>query len=159
MPLVNGMDAQSAQIGSSRPSPTGRPARWVGLFIAGYLLIQVLLPLRYYFGKSADERFAWRMFSYEGMHRCKPSAWEVVEQDGRRTVKRLELGAMLFSLRLEQKRPEVVAKFMRWRCEQPGVVQVRVMFRCTTPGGERLDPTVYWMDRGDSVVRQGEAAP
>ncbi|MCB9791826.1 MAG: hypothetical protein H6741_03780 [Alphaproteobacteria bacterium] len=42
------------------------------LFAGGLLLLQALLPLRYYTGTSDiyDERFAWRMFSPVRMLRC-----------------------------------------------------------------------------------------
>ena len=48
------------------------------LFIAAFLLSQLLLPLRWYAlrdpGDPCDERFAWRMFSPERMVRCSAQA-------------------------------------------------------------------------------------
>jgi hypothetical protein len=48
------------------------------LFIAAFLLSQLLLPLRWYALREADdpfdERFAWRMFSPERMVRCSANA-------------------------------------------------------------------------------------
>lgn len=139
----------------SQPSPVA--ARWVGIFIVVYILFQLLAPLRYYLAApTSDERFAWRMFSYQGMHKCVASASEVIEQQGKRAVQSLDLGAVSLGYRLENNRPEVVAKFMRWRCEQPGVVQVRFVVRCTSPSGEKLEPRHYWMDRSDLIVREGK---
>ena len=48
------------------------------LFIAAFLLSQLLLPLRWYAARDPhdpyDERFAWRMFSPERMVRCSATA-------------------------------------------------------------------------------------
>jgi hypothetical protein len=48
------------------------------LFIAAFLVSQLLLPLRWYLlrdpGDPFDERFAWRMFSPERMVRCSAQA-------------------------------------------------------------------------------------
>lgn len=47
---------------------------WRGRFIAAFVLIQLLLPLRYYVAHRDphDERFAWRMFSPMRMATCSP---------------------------------------------------------------------------------------
>lgn len=46
---------------------------WRGRFVVGFLLVQMLLPLRYYVAHRDphDERFAWRMFSPMRMTRCE----------------------------------------------------------------------------------------
>lgn len=48
---------------------------WRGRFILAFLLVQLLLPLRYYIAHRDphDERFAWRMFSPIRMAQCSPS--------------------------------------------------------------------------------------
>jgi hypothetical protein len=48
---------------------------WRGRFIVAFLLVQLLLPLRYYIAHRDphDERFAWRMFSPIRMAQCTPS--------------------------------------------------------------------------------------
>ena len=145
-------------INLSPPSqPPARVARWVGVFIAVYIVIQLLAPLRYYLqAPTPDERFAWRMFSYQGMHKCVASASEVVERQGKRSVQPLDLKALSLGFDLDHNRPAVVAKFMRWRCEQPGVVQVRFSVRCTSPSGEPVAPKHYHMNKSDMIVREGE---
>ena len=78
--------------------------RWPGLFIAGFLALQLLLPLDYYLARRDrhDERFAWRMFSSTRMVRCTLAmtvddqavdlnrefheAWLALAARGRRTV-------------------------------------------------------------------------
>lgn len=47
---------------------------WRGGFIVVFLLVQLLLPLRYYIHHRDphDERFAWRMFSPIRMVQCTP---------------------------------------------------------------------------------------
>ncbi len=49
-------------------------ATWRGRFILAFVLVQLLLPLRYYAANRDphDERFAWRMFSPMRMTRCTP---------------------------------------------------------------------------------------
>ena len=48
-------------------------ATWRGRFIAVFVLVQLLLPLHYYFARKDphDERFAWRMFSPMRMAKCR----------------------------------------------------------------------------------------
>ena len=43
-----------------------------GALITAFVLLQLLLPLRYYLGRQDqnDERFAWRMFSSKRMMTC-----------------------------------------------------------------------------------------
>jgi hypothetical protein len=60
---------------------------WRGRFIVGFLLVQLLLPLRYYIHNRDphDERFAWRMFSPIRMVQCAPRfmvAGKVVDPRG-----------------------------------------------------------------------------
>jgi len=48
---------------------------WQGRVILGVLVVQLVLPLRYYLPTNRDqhdERFAWRMFSPMRMVRCEP---------------------------------------------------------------------------------------
>jgi hypothetical protein len=47
---------------------------WKGRVIAGFVLVQLLLPLHYYTVRrdKHDERFSWRMFSSMRMLRCEP---------------------------------------------------------------------------------------
>jgi hypothetical protein len=74
------------------------------LFIAGFLLVQVALPLFWYLGGSdpADTRFAWRMFARQDAATCRGgfardgvpvdlgrelgAAWVADVYDGRRVV-------------------------------------------------------------------------
>ena len=44
-------------------APTGRARHFVSGFIALFLLLQLLVPLRYCLGGETDERFCWCMFS------------------------------------------------------------------------------------------------
>lgn len=76
------------------------------IFIHVFLAVQLILPLSYYLWRQDrnDERFAWRMFSYERMVNCSPQffvgdsqrpfglhskfhdAWVSAAQRGRRQV-------------------------------------------------------------------------
>ncbi len=49
-------------------------ATWRGRFIVAFVLVQLLLPLHYYWARRDphDERFAWRMFSPMRMAKCTP---------------------------------------------------------------------------------------
>ena len=80
-----------------------RPA-WPHAFIAGFVALQLLLPLHYYLLRrdEHDERFAWRMFSSTRSLACdvelrvddRPielgrefhDAWIAIAQRGRRAV-------------------------------------------------------------------------
>jgi hypothetical protein len=50
------------------------------LLIGAYLVVQLLLPLRYYLGLAPerDERFAWRMFSSVRLQQCTLQLFELV---------------------------------------------------------------------------------
>lgn len=78
--------------------------RWPHAFIAGFLAVQLALPLTYYLARrdEHDERFAWRMFSSIRMVSCQVDvrvgdapvelnrqfhdAWIALAQRGRRNV-------------------------------------------------------------------------
>jgi hypothetical protein len=86
------------------------------LLIAGFLLLQVALPLRYYLGDdSHDERFAWRMFSPVQMTRC---SLQIEEGAERHPVRPESDVHMAFVDLMERGRPDVIDAFAARRCRK-----------------------------------------
>jgi Vitamin K-dependent gamma-carboxylase len=114
-------------------------SRWKSGFIAAYLLLQVLLPLRYYLRDDTfDERFAWRMFSPERMVECKV---EITQQSrGVRSVvqPRRELAEAWVGL-MERARGAVIDAYAAHRCAQLAATDaapaVYVSLSCAHPAG------------------------
>lgn len=110
------------------PGPVGRARRGASGFIVVFLLIQVLVPLRYYLA-GTDERFCWRMFSSVSRQRCRVSVYETVDVDGEPVERRVPLRSLVqvawhqFLIRYHQ--PDLVRKMLRWQCGQRAVRRFR----------------------------------
>lgn len=67
-------------------SPTGKRRQRIRWFIVAFLLVNLLVPLKWYLGLAfdadVDERFAWRMFSSNSMQRCQVEVREALDVDG-----------------------------------------------------------------------------
>lgn len=126
-------------------------------FIVLFLGYQLLAPLDYYLGEQGyDERFSWRMFSNVRMHRCSLALSESVAEGGAVSARAIdakrELHVAWFNI-LNRYRPAVVHKFLRSRCEQPGVVEAHLVRRCTDTDGTALP-----VQRADYDCATGELA-
>ena len=120
------------------PPPAGRARRRANLFIAAFVLLQVLVPLRYYVaGDPFDERFAWRMFSSLGQHSCQFALFETVGGDTQPVSLQSQLTAHWIR-KLDQYQPRVVRAVLRSRCAQVGVSTVRYERRCAALDGSPL---------------------
>jgi hypothetical protein len=138
----------SAEIDAPIEGASRTRALWL---IAGFLLLQLAIPLRYYLGDDIyDERFAWRMFSQVRVQECGAE----VTEDGRRlTVLGRDpsdpgiLPAPWQAL-LSRNRPAVVHRFLSWRCENApeGTGSVRVTTTCTDTHDAVLPPIVREID-------------
>ena len=95
--------AASALQTSERPvlnkPPIGPERVRVRWFIWGFLLLNVLVPLKWYVGLDAgwdvDERFCWRMFSAFSMRRTEISLWETVDRNGQLVRRPLSLPTIM----------------------------------------------------------------
>ena len=103
-------------------------ATWRGRFIVVFLLVQLLLPLTYYFGRRDphDERFAWRMFSPMRMARCAPK----VSIDGRPVALGAEFHEAWISI-AERGRFNVLEAMGARLCAKNPNADVRVSIDCT----------------------------
>jgi hypothetical protein len=132
------------------PVVGGEPdARWkprVRIFLGVFLLLQALIPLRYYLGDDPyDERFSWRMFSAVRVHRCRVMAAETIGGAPRQIALSREIHRAWINT-LSRNRDAVTRKFLRSRCEGEGVSEVRVTNNCVDPDGNRVDPIVWTLD-------------
>jgi hypothetical protein len=144
---------------AAQPSPETPPRRSrVTLLIVALLLIQVLVPLRYYLGLSGgdDERFSWRMFSTVRLQKCDASVSEV--REGSDVPQRVSLKPILqvawISI-LQRFRPTVVDRFMRFRCQTEGVTKVIYDRTCVAPDGQSLPPTHWELACDTGVMDEG----
>lgn len=122
-------------------APVGRARHLVSGFIAIFLLLQLLMPLRYYLGGEIDERFCWRMFSSVVQRDCRVDVVETVQQRGESFTRTVPVSSVLptWSEFLHQ-HPVVVRRFLHWRCDQAGVEAVRYRCRCTRVDGSAAPP-------------------
>jgi hypothetical protein len=106
------------------------------------LLVQLLVPMTYYVGEaSADERFAWRMFSSRRAETCTVDAWETRSEAGEGKTSRLRLSALIHRAwihGLSRRRPAIVARYFQWRCESEAVTSLRLVRHCRSATGEAL---------------------
>lgn len=126
--------------------------RWIGAGVALALLVQALIPLRYYLGDDEyDERFSWRMFSAVRMQECDIRASET--KNGRSEPVRLMATVQAGWVNtLRRNREAVWERYLEWRCEQPDVERARLENRCTTPEGERLPVIVSEIDCASGAI-------
>jgi hypothetical protein len=147
---------------ASVAAPRGAARVATNAFIAGFLLLQLFLPLRYHAtGRGSDERFAWRFFSSVGLRRCEIRIDEVVEGDGvvRRRAVHLpsELSSVWIGL-LKSDRPRVVARFLERRCEAAEATEVIYHRACTDPDGRVVPPRELVWECARGEARGGSGA-
>ena len=115
------------------------------VLITGFLLLQVLIPLRYYLmGGGDDERFSWRMFSTTRLDRCKVRLYTVDTEAGTRRRRRVQdlredLQAAWIHM-LKRNRPLVVERYLARRCEGDGTAapqEVEFVRDCRRADGVR----------------------
>lgn len=122
--------------------PQGRRRRFALVVASVALLVQLLVPMTYYVGEaSADERFAWRMFSSRRAETCTVDATETRMEAGERQTKRLRLSALIHRAwihGLSRRRPAIVDRYFQWRCEAESVTGLRLVRHCKSATGEPL---------------------
>jgi hypothetical protein len=149
------------------PPPRGRVRLLASAFIGAWLLVQLALPASYHLGANpSEERFAWRMFSDVWWYHKTCQLTLVETLDGppsgggpaRRPVA-LEHAFHVVWLRQLQRRPAVVEKALRQRCEaDPAVREVAFTRVCPGAPPSRLPPLRLRRTCATGVVER-EAAP
>jgi len=133
----------------------------INVFIALFVLFQLAMPLRYYLlGGGTDERFSWRMFSTVRMQSCEVKVDDMVVADGHPIPREVELRKVLHGAWvnvLERYRARAVDKFLRRRCEQPGVQAARYRRDCKDTDGDRRPTLEVELDcaQGRSRIVRG----
>jgi hypothetical protein len=155
-------DRSSSSRSSVVVARAGAPGarKWIAIGVAAFLLVQLLLPLRYYLSASTpDERFAWRMFSTTGQMSCEATVYQTVEHSGRRVEEQVPaIITAPWQRLLNKNRPEVVEKFMRACFKRPGVVRVRYKLECRAVDGAQMPAVQLVLDRREGTVREIESA-
>jgi hypothetical protein len=126
--------------------PDAKQKARVRIFLAVFLGLQALVPLRYYLGDDLyDERFSWRMFSAVRVQSCETYATERVS-DGERPIDLNRAIHRAWVTTLSRNRADTIRAFLRRRCDEEGVTSVKVVNRCVEPDGERVPDLVYERD-------------
>lgn len=120
------------------------------------LLVQALIPLRYYLGDDAyDERFSWRMFSAVRMQQCDIAASETTH-GVTRPVRLIETIHVAWINTLRRNREAVMERYLEWRCEQDGVSRARLENECRTPDGREVPTIVREIEcASGEITREG----
>lgn len=140
----------------AKPWALPRRALWIAASALALVLVQALVPLRYYLGDDAyDERFSWRMFSAVRMHSCSLAAFETRAGIEQRVSLRSTIQEAWITT-LERNREAVSEQYLEWRCEESGVTAARLENRCRTPEGRDVPPIVRAIDcRTGEIRREG----
>jgi hypothetical protein len=135
-------DTSVPELGSA---PDGPRRTWVRVVVAGFLLVQLLVPLRYYLGDDQyDERFSWRMFSATRVVRCRTIAHEAVGDPG--TPRPVQLMATIHEAWIEtlrRNREDVIRAFLARRCDEEDVREVVLVNQCVDAAEAPL-PLIEW---------------
>lgn len=125
--------------------PEGRRRERIRWLVVGLLLLQLVIPLRYYLGDdSYDERFSWRMFSAVRVIECRTVVHETVGDPPR--PRPLRLMATIHEAWIEtlkRNREEVIRAFLERRCEEEDVREVVLVNQCVGPAAEPV-PLIEW---------------
>jgi hypothetical protein len=130
----------------AKPAPVSTRTKvwpWPSVFIAGFLLMQIALPIEYYGCRQDryDERFAWRMFSPERMTRCVP----VFTKGAHKT--RIILGSEFHQAWQEtakRGRIEVITRMAEALCERNPGEPIQVQLRCVEIDGTEVQRLGGW---------------
>jgi len=134
--------------------PDARSKKRVQIFLAIFVVLQLVIPLRYYFGSDPyDERFSWRMFSAVRVHRCQVGVTERID-DQRRPVDLNRAVHRAWVTTLQRNRDNVAQKFLRARCGGESVTEVTITNNCVDPDGTRVDPIVWSRDCASGEVTE-----
>lgn len=145
--------ASSVSVSASSPAQ-----KWIALGAAAFLIVQALIPLRYYLSQpTSDERFAWRMFSTTVRKDCHATLYQTIEFDGRQVEEQVPpIMLAPWQTMLNRNRPAAVEKIMKACCLATGVVSVRFRLECGTKGGEDHSVQQFVMNRSDLRIRDLE---
>jgi hypothetical protein len=126
-------------------APSQQPSRARGLenaFIAGFLALQIAMPLSYYLGgRDYDERFSWRMFSTLRLRDCTVRVLEQSREGAAQRPVALEQDVQASWVRLlERQRTAVIDKYLARRCRRGDVWQVEYVRTCQDTDGRPLPP-------------------
>lgn len=119
---------------------SGRPRRFTSLFIAAFLLVQCLIPLRFYLRDRPDDpRFCWRMFTGQDTHAV--SLFETIRTPQGERERPVQLQGLLPEqwLRIVQRRnlQDIIDGILRWRGSNSDVVRTRMVSVRVLPDGSR----------------------
>lgn len=156
-------DGPSGEGTPAAPPPRLYPERrWLAWIAAGALaalLVQALVPLRYYLGDDLyDERFSWRMFSAVRMHECDLRASETVS-GAERPVRLMQTIHAGWVTTLQRNREAVMERYLRWRCAHEGVERARLVNQCASPEGRPVPPIVREIDCASGEITREEREP
>jgi len=125
-------------------SPEVRSRLVSNALIAGFVALQLLIPLRYYLGSDPyDERFSWRMFSAVRVRQCTPQATDVLDGGELRAVDLQDAIHTAWITTLERNRAAVIIAFLERRCRESAVETATFTNQCLSATHEAL-PTLRW---------------
>lgn len=134
--------------------PNAKHALRVRVFLAVFLGLQALIPLRYYLGSDTyDERFSWRMFSAVRVQSCQTFATERTDV-GERPIDLPRVIHRAWINTLSRNRADTIRAFLRRRCEEEGARSAKIVNRCVEPDGERVPDLVWERDCASREVSE-----
>lgn len=125
--------------------PEGRARMGASAFVIAFLVVQAVIPLRWYWGgPEREERFSWRMFSTVSRQICQVEIFETVEIDGE-LVERSIPSAQLVQISWNNflfgyHQPAIIRNLLRWHCERAPIKSVRYERTGKWPDGTPIEP-------------------
>lgn len=137
------------------PPAEARRRTIIAWAVAGLLLAQALIPLRYYLGDDPfDERFSWRMFSAVRVYQCQLAAFDDVGGVPTQVplMREIHVG---WVTTMRRNRQAVQERYLRWRCDENEIEGARIVNRCTSPEGRRED-VIRTIDCESGKIEEGD---
>ncbi|MEZ4268894.1 MAG: hypothetical protein R3F39_21265 [Myxococcota bacterium] len=144
------------------PPPEQR--KRINALISLVLAASVFIPATYYMSDDRrDERYAWRMFSAQRAEICDAKVLEQrTDPKGVSTRHDLNLGVTIHQAwvsGLKLGRPDIVARFFEYRCEQADVQEVVLTRDCRSGAGRPLPVDVLTHECPGKAGAQAAATP
>ena len=120
--------------------------RRIAWLVGAMLLINILVPLRWYVGLAEDERFCWRMFSSNSLQRSQVAVWETIEKNGRAVERKVSFPTIVqpawakFFYKYHQ--PALIRRLLSEHCRQTPAQSVRFQRTGIWSDGSPVEPFV-----------------
>ncbi len=131
------------------PVPEGRERQRVLCFVAVFLVVNLVIPLRWYFGWGDDERFCWRMFSSNSLQRVSLSMRETVDGAERRVPAETVMQPAWNEFLHKYRQPAAFRGMLERHCALTEAGSARMLRTGTWSDGSTIEAEVFRYTTGE----------